>query len=133
MKLHPMLRPILAVVAVLLLLALAYTGISGGVQQWNHWSTMQHRIQLGSQIVSGVSALLILITSFRWRRWRRYAELGFVLGGVVATSLAAVVWGGGTILSGVSTGIAALAITGAIVWMVHAGVDTFALRRKPEN
>jgi hypothetical protein len=43
MKLHPMLRPILAVVAVLLLLALAYTGITGGVQQWNHWSTMQHR------------------------------------------------------------------------------------------
>jgi hypothetical protein len=133
MKLHPMLRPILAVVAVLLLLALAYTGITGGVQQWSHWSTIGTRIQLGSQIVSGVSALLILITSFRWRRWRRYAELGFVLGGVMATSLAAVVWGGGTILSGVSTGIAALAITGAIVWMVHAGVDSIDFVRRAEN
>jgi hypothetical protein len=64
---------------------------------------------------------------------RRVAEFGFVLGGVIAASLAAVVWGGGTIRSRLSTGIAALAITGAIVWMVHAGVDTFAFMRKPEN
>ena len=133
MTLHPMLRPILAVVAVLLLLALAFTGITGGVEQWTDWGTMWHRIQLASQIVYGVAALVILITSFKWRRWRRVAEVAFVLGGVVAASLAAVVWGGGTTLSGVLAGIAALAIACAIVWMVHAGVDSFAFRRKSEN
>lgn len=133
MTLHPMLRPILAVVAVLLLLGLAFTGITDGVQQWSDWSTMWHRIQVGSQIVYGVAALVILITSFMWHRWRRVAEVAFVVSGVVAAGLAAVVWGGGTILSGVLTGIAALAITLAIVWMVHAGVDSFALARKAET
>jgi len=133
MTLHPMLRPILAVVAVLLLLALAYTGITGGVQQWAQWSTMAQRIQTGSQIVYGVCALFILITSFRWRHLRRVAEFGFVLGGVAAASLAAVVWGGGTVLSGLLAGIAAFAIAGAIVWMVHAGVDSFGVMRKAEN
>lgn len=133
MKLHPMLRPILALLAVLLLLGLAYEGIAGGVQQWSEWSTIQHRIQMGSQFISGVSALMILVTTFRWRQMRPYAELGFVVCGVLAASLAAVVWGAGTVLSAVSTGIVTLLITLAIVWMVHAGVDTFAFIHKPEN
>ena len=133
MKLHPMLRPILALLAVILLLALAYEGMTGGVQQWSQWSTIQHRVQMGSQFISGASALMILITSFRWRQLRPYAELGFVICGVLAASLAAVVWGGGTILSGVTTGVVTLAITVAIVWMVHAGIDTFAFVHKPEN
>lgn len=133
MTLHPMLRPILAVVAVLLLLALAFTGIAGGMQQWGDWSTMWQRIQSASQIVYGVAALVILIASFKWRRWRRFAELTFVIGLVVAASLAPVVWGGETIMSGVLAGVAALAISCAIVWMVHAGVDSFAFISKAEN
>jgi len=133
MILHPVLRPILALVAVILLLALAFTGIAGGVDQWSHWPTIQHRIQLGSQIVYGVSALLILITSVRWRHLRRYSEFGFVLGGVIAASLATVVWGGGSVGRGAVTGVVALAITCAIVWMVHAGVDSFGFMGKAET
>ena len=133
MTLHPMLRPILAVVAVLLLLALAFTGITGGMQQWGDWSTMWQRIQSASQIVYGVAAVVILIASFKWRRWRRFAELTFVIGLVVAASLAPVVWGGETIVSGVLAGVAALAIASAIVWMVHAGVDSFAFISKAET
>lgn len=124
MILLPILRPILAVVAVLLLLALAYTGISGGIDQWDDWSTAAQRIQLASQIIYGVSALFILITRFRWHRLRRAAELGFIVFGVMAAGLAAVVWGGGSLVSGVLTGIAALAIACAIVWMFRTSAGS---------
>lgn len=124
MTLHPMLRPILAVVAVLLLLALAFTGISGGVQQLEQWSTMAQRVQSVSQIVYGVAALLILITRFTWHRLRRAAELGFIVGAVMAASLATVVWGGESIGTGVLTGIAALAIAWTIVWMFRSSAGS---------
>ena len=133
MKLHPMLRPILAVVAVLLLLALAYTGISGGVQQLQQWSTMAQRVQSVSQIVYGVSAIFILITRFRWHRLRRAAELGFIIGLVIAAGLATVVWGGESIGTGVLTGIAALAVAWAIVWMFRTSAGSARIISNAEN
>ncbi len=133
MILLPVLRPILAVVAVLLLLALAYTGISGGVQQLAQWSTMGQRVQSVSQIVYGVAALFILITRFRWHRLRRAAEIGFIIGLVIAASLAIVVWGGESIGTGLLAGIAALAIACAIVWMFRSSAGSAGIIRNAEN
>lgn len=122
MALRPVLRRSLALVAALLLLGLAWTGIRGGVQQLSQPGTVPQHIQSASQILYGVSAILMLVTAFAWRPLARIAERGFVVGAVVAASLATVVWGGESVWTGVVTGVVTLAIAVALVWMIRIGV-----------
>lgn len=120
MKLHPMFRRALAVIAVVLLLYLAWEGIRGGVTQWSQSNAIQ-RVQVASQVAFGVGALLVVAFAFWRRRWLRFAEIGFSIACAAAASLAAVVWGEQTILYGALAGVGALAIAAAILWMLRAG------------
>lgn len=126
-------RPIAVVVAGLLLLAVAFTGITGGINQWPNWTTLSHRTQASAEIVAGVCALLIPITRFRWWRLRAAAEIGFVAGSVAAAGLAPVVWAGGSVIEGLVSGLVALAVACGIVWLFRFGVGSFGLRSNPEN
>jgi peptidoglycan/LPS O-acetylase OafA/YrhL len=126
MKLHPMFRRALAVIAVVLLLYLAWEGIRGGVTQWSQSNGTQ-RVQVASQAAFGVGALLVVASTFWRRRWLRFAELGFSIACAAAASLAAVVWGEQSILYGVFAGFGALVIALALIWMLRVGV------RAPDN
>jgi hypothetical protein len=133
MTVQQVLRPLSAIVSVLLLLALAFTGITGGINQWPNWSSLSHRTQSSAEIVSGMCALLIPVTRVTWRRLQKASEIGFVVGSVAAAGLAPVVWADAPVIQGLLSGVAALAIAAAIVWMFRFGVGSFGLVSNAEN
>ena len=121
MALRPLFRRSLALVAALALLALAWTGISGGVQQLSQPATGPQQIQSVTQVLYGVSAIFMLITAFTWRQLAVIAEVGFVVGLIVAAGLAAVVWGEQSVGTGLLAGGIALAVAAILVWMIRIG------------
>jgi hypothetical protein len=133
MTVQQVVRPIAVVVSVLLLLALAFTGITGGIDQWPNWSSLSHRAQSSAEVVSGLCALLIPITRVTLYRLRKASEIGFVAGSVAAAGLAPVVWADAPVTQGLLSGIVALAIAAAIVWMFRFGAGSFGLVNNPEN
>ena len=122
MVLHPALRGAIGGLAALLLLWLGWEGISGGVTEWPRTATPWQRAQSATQFVYGAFAILALITAFRWRQFRRLADVCFVVSSSAAAGLAVVVWGGHSILSGVATAIGSAAVAAVLVWMIHVGV-----------
>ena len=106
----------------LLLVAVAWLGMSGGIGQWTDQVTPAQRVQLATQVVYGVFALLVLMAAFKWRRWQRVAEFGFVAGCVASASLATVVWGEASMLAALSAGVGTLIVAVAIIRMLRAGV-----------
>ena len=128
MVLHPALRGTIGGLAALLLVWLAWEGISGGVTQWSDVTTAGQRIQDVTQLGYGVFAVLALITAFRWKQFRRFADVGFVILSSAAGGLAVVVWGSQSTLSGVATAIASAAVAALIVWMLNVGTRN----QKPE-
>ena len=121
MVLRPVFRRSLALVAALLLLGLAWTGIAGGIQQLSQQATVLQHVQSASQVVYGVAAILMLVTAFTWRQLAVIADRAFVIGLVVAGGLAAVVWGEESVAMGFAAGVVALAIAVALVWMIRHG------------
>ena len=126
MKIHPGVRQILAALTIILLLALAFQGISGGVTQLPQSSSIGQYVQSFAQVLYGVCAVLSIATAIRWRRFASPVQFGFIAGCVVAGGLAAVVWGGESIGSGLVAAVAALAIALALVWMLRAAVIPLA-------
>jgi hypothetical protein len=119
MKLHPGVRLVLATLAVLLLLALTFEGITGGVRQLPQSDTPGQIAQSVAQLLYGVFALLVIATAIRWREFATIVQLAFVASCVVAASLAAIVWGATSILEGALTGCAALVVALLLVWLLR--------------
>ena len=124
MRLAPTLRRACTVIAVALLLALAWLGISGGVTQWNTATRPMERLQYVSQVAYGVFALLMLVASFRRLRWQSAAETGFVIGAMAAASLATLVWGGESVAASLLSALGSFLVAGLIVWMLRVGRRT---------
>lgn len=126
MKIHPGVRQVLAALTVVLLLALAFQGISGGVTQLPQSSSIGQYVQSFAQVLYGVCAVLSIATAVRWREYAFPVQFGFIVGCVLAGGLAAVVWGGESAGSGVVAAVTALAIASALVWMLRAAVIPLA-------
>ena len=60
--------------APLLLLALAFQGIAGGVQQLPQSSTIGQYVQSVAQLLYGVCAVLSIATAIRWRQFATPAD-----------------------------------------------------------
>jgi hypothetical protein len=112
----------------LLLVVLAFTGISGGIQQLDSMHTTEQQIQTVLQFVFGVFSILALMVAFRASRFRRVAFLGFIISLTLAAGLAVTAWGG----LGLGAALAAYASTAVIayiiVWLVRAGAGTWRAR-----
>ena len=122
MRIHPGVRQVLSVLTLLLLFALALQGIVGGFEQWPESSTLGQYVQSASQLLYGVCAVLSIATAIRWRGFATFAQIGFIVGCVVAGGLAAVSWGDASVGAGVLASVAALAIASALIWMLRAAV-----------
>ena len=126
MKIHPGVRQVLAALTVLLLLALAFQGIAGGVEQLPQSSSIGQYVQSFAQVLYGVCAVFSIATAIRWREFASPVQFGFIAGCVAAGGLAAVVWGEASIGAGLLAGVAALAIASALVWMLRVAVIPLA-------
>ena len=121
LTLTPNVRRVLLAVVLLLLLWLAWTGLSGGITQLSQAQTLGQQAQTLSQIAYGLFALLCGITTFWGRRWSGPLEVCWAVSITVAAGLAAIVWGGTSVAIGVLSGGAALLIALVIVWLRRAG------------
>jgi hypothetical protein len=107
------------VVVGLLLLWLAWTGLSQGVSQFPQSQTPGQIVQTLTQFAFGLFALLGLLTTFWGRRWNRFMLAGWSASVASAAGLASVVWGGTSLLIGILSGVAALLIASGIAWLLR--------------
>jgi hypothetical protein len=117
----PLLRRALLAIAIVLLLGLAWTGLSGGVNQLNQPQSRGQFVQTIMQVVYGFFALATVLTTFWARRWASWMLAGWVVSLTLAAALASVVWGDTSLVIGVLSGAAALAIALAIGWLLRIG------------
>jgi hypothetical protein len=117
------LNRVLPGVAVLLLLGLAYIGITGGIDQFDQSTHSQYTVgqfvQTVLQLAFGVSSLAAIAAWFWARRWSARVFAAFVVSLTLAGGLASVVWGGTSITIGVVSGLASLAVGWVIVWLLR--------------
>jgi hypothetical protein len=117
----PVLRRFLLVVAVLLLLGLAWTGIRGGIDQLSGMHTTAQTIQTAFQLVYGVLAVLSIVTVFWAQRWNHAILVGWAIALAFAGGLGATAWGGTSVLIGVISGIIAGVVGAGIAWLLRIG------------
>jgi ammonia channel protein AmtB len=119
MTLSPRVRQILLLIVCVVLLWLAWIGLSGGVHQLPQSRTPGQMIQTLAQFGFGFFALLSLVTTFRGQRWNPLMLVSWVISLSLAAGLASVVWGGTSLLVGLVSGTAALLIGLGIAWLLR--------------
>jgi hypothetical protein len=122
MKLHPGVRLVLAALTFLLLLALTFEGITGGVKQLPQSQTPGQIAQSIAQLLYGIGALMMIATAIRWRGFATPIQLGFIASCVAASSLATITWGAGSLLSGLVAGVGALVVATLLVFLLRIAV-----------
>lgn len=114
-------RRLVLAVALLLLLAAAWTGFNGISLLSASQSTGQ-KVQAAAQIAFGLFALLGLVTVFTVRRYQSVVLACFALTLSFASGLFVVVWSCSSVLVGVLTGAMAFLVARAIIWMLRKGL-----------
>jgi len=116
---------VLTGVAVAFLLFLAYTGIEGGIDQFNqstHGSyTGGQIVQTVFQLVFGVLSLAVVGTWFWKRSASRPVIIAWIVSLTVAGGLASVVWGGTSVWIGVISGAASALVAWAVALLLRVG------------
>jgi hypothetical protein len=106
-------------VGVILLVGLAYTGVSGAIGQYPGVHTTGQWFQTALQLVFGVFSIFALIVAFRASRWRRAVFAGFIASTTLASALAVTAWGGQGLGPALAAGVGAALITCGVVWLVQ--------------
>ena len=122
-------RLALLVVVGVFLLAMAWIGVSQGINQFPQSKTAGQTAQTLTQFAFGVFAFLSLMTTFWGRRWNSMMLAGWTVSVMLAAGLAAVVWGGTSLSIGVVTGAAAFLIAFATAWLLRVGARSWDARR----
>ncbi len=86
-------RRILLTFTLLLLLALAWGALSGGVRQLTRSNTVGQQVETVVQLVSGLLTVMTVLTCFWWRGWARPVRVAWAVSLVSAAGLSALVWG----------------------------------------
>jgi len=115
------LEPVLLAVAVILLLALAWLGLKGGVEQWPASHSAGEKVQSAAQFTYGAFSLLAVVTAISAPRIARAVQVSWLLCLTIAGGLAPPVWGNASWGAGVLAGAATVAIGGGILWLLHRG------------
>ena len=121
MSISPRIRITLLAIDGLLLLWLAWTGLSGGVHQLPQSQTPGQIAQTLTQLGFGLFALLSLLTTFWGSQWNHSMLVGWTVSATLAGGLASVVWGGTSLLIGFVSGVASLLIALGIAWLLRIG------------
>jgi hypothetical protein len=120
-NLNAPIRLALLVLAGLSLLWLAWTGLTGGINQLPQSRTPGETAQTCCQFGFGLFALLSVLTTFWARRWHALMLGGWIVTATLAAGLAPVVWGGTSLLIGFVSGAGAFLIAVGIAWLLRAG------------
>jgi hypothetical protein len=127
MTLGPKARTVLLGIGLLLLLGLAWTSVSGAIEQWPEMHTTGQAIQTAAQLTLGVFSALTIVVMFWGRRGRTIAFIGFALSAMLAGGLAPIVWGQQGVVEGLLAAAASLLIAQLIIWLLVIGSRTPSL------
>lgn len=116
----------LFIFALVMLLVLAWTGISGGVSQLGTAKTAGQTIQTVFQFVYGLFALLSIATIIRGREWNRLMLVCWTIALALAAGIASVAWGGTSFAVGLGSGAAAGLVGAGIAWLLRFGAGSKA-------
>ena len=116
---------VLTGIAVAFLLFLAYTGIEGGIDQFNQSTHSSYTggqiVQTIFQLVFGVLSLAVVGTWFWKRSASRPVIIAWIVSLTVAGGLASVVWGGTSVWIGVISGAASALVAWAVALLLRVG------------
>jgi hypothetical protein len=122
--LNPTVRRVLKAIAALLLLGLAWNGITGGFDQISESHTPGEIAQTAFQFAFGLFALLSVVAAYWIPRWTRLMLAGFTISATLAAALASIFWGNTSLLIGVASGAGGFAIAACIAWLLSFRVET---------
>lgn len=114
------LRRALLAVATLLLLALAWGTLSGGLRQVSRAGSVGQRIETAVQLACGLLSLLAALTSFRWRRWARWVLPAWAASLAAAAGLSSLAWGPPSLLVGLVFAAGALLLALGIIRLLRS-------------
>jgi hypothetical protein len=115
----PLQRRILLVLVILLLAALAWLGLRGGMHQWGRAETAGQAVQTWAQVIYGVLSLFCIPTAFNRVPWASAVHAAWAASLTTAGGLAPVVWGGASWVAGLlATGTSVL-IAAIILWLLR--------------
>ena len=126
----PTISRTLSGIAVLLLLALAYTGIAGGLDQANQSTHSEYSIgqivQTALQLAFGLLSVVSIVVWFWARAWSRPVLIVWAVSVGLAGGLAPVVWGHSSAGIGILSGVASLLIAWGIAALLRVGMQQAA-------
>ena len=117
-----LLRRTLFVVVALVLLALTWSGLNGGMDQWGASRSPGQATQTLTQFAFGLFALLSLVAMIWRRRWSRVMGAGLTVSLGLAGGLGAVAWGRTSVPIGIIAALASAAIGFGIAWLARVAV-----------
>jgi len=124
-------RRALLVLAIVVLLVLAWLGLRGGVLEWPQAQSIGQRTQTAAQFAYGLFSLLTVASITRSDTLVSVVRASWLVAITIAGGMAPVVWGGAAWWAGLIAGIAALLIGLLILWLLSAG--TRGLRAPAET
>jgi peptidoglycan/LPS O-acetylase OafA/YrhL len=115
-------RRLLFAAASLLVLAIAWAALAGGVSNIPRSITLGQRIETAVQLVAGALSPLVVLTCFLLRRWTRPIRLAWAVTLAAAAGISALVWG--PPMAGIALVFTAvvLLLTLGIAWALRAGL-----------
>lgn len=122
MSLLPVVRRLLLASGTLLLIAVAWAALSGGLHQLPRSRTLGQGVETTVQLACGLLSLLSVLTCFRWRRWGPPVLAAWAISLTTAAGISSVVWGPASLLVGLVFAAGALLLALAIIWLLRAGL-----------
>ena len=117
--LRPLTRRIAVAGITLLLLALAWWGLSGAARQFSRSATIGQEVETAVQLACGVLSILVVLTCFWWRPWAPAVRAVWAVALGAAAGLSALVWGPPVPLVGLAFAGGGLAVALGIIWALR--------------
>lgn len=115
-------RRLLSVAAVLLLLALVWWTIAGGLRNLAQARSIPQQVETAIQLACGLLGIATVVTRFRWRRLGRPLRIAWGVTWGATAGLSALVWGPPFPLIALLFVVVALLLAWAIIWALGPGL-----------
>jgi hypothetical protein len=121
LNIHSAVRRIILISTILLLIALAWTALSGGLGQLSRSQTIGQQAETAVQLACGFLSLLSAVTCFYLHRWRRRVRIAWAVSLTMTAGMSSLVWGPPMLTVGLAFAAGALLGALTIIWLLRVG------------